>query len=326
MLENLLGHFIRTKVIAIEESNDLTSLSLDGLIGNLKVYEVIIKKDSEMVKGKREQSRSLDLKAKKESSYEDSSISDSEDEEYIMAVRDFNKFFKRRGRFKSFQRNKDDKIGKSERKCFRCGDPNYLIREYPKPSRIYNQRAFVRGTWSDSDEDKEEMTKDENCLMTMKMEQYLAHTDYALWEVILNGQEKEKLRGTLLMAIPDEHLARFHGIKDAKTLWAAIKTRFGVGFDKTKVECFNCHGRGHFARDYKLAKNSRNMSRDARNAGYKGRDNGKRPAKEEDEKALVVLDRLGTYGWSYQAKEEVTNFALMAFTSNPSCSSSLNFK
>nr|GEZ63269.1 UBN2 domain-containing protein [Tanacetum cinerariifolium] len=71
----------RTKVTAIEESKDLTSLSLDELIGNLKVYEVIIKKDSKMVKGKRQQSRSLALKAKKESSDEDSSTFDSEDEE-----------------------------------------------------------------------------------------------------------------------------------------------------------------------------------------------------------------------------------------------------
>ncbi|GJU69588.1 hypothetical protein Tco_1255847 [Tanacetum coccineum] len=52
----------RAKVTAIEESKDLTSLSLDELIGNLKVYEVIIKKDSEMVKDKREQSRSLAVK------------------------------------------------------------------------------------------------------------------------------------------------------------------------------------------------------------------------------------------------------------------------
>ncbi|GJY78568.1 hypothetical protein Tco_0484369 [Tanacetum coccineum] len=64
----------RAKVTAIEESKVLTSLSLDELIGNLKVYEVIIKKDSEMVKGKREQNRSLALKAKKESSDEDCSI------------------------------------------------------------------------------------------------------------------------------------------------------------------------------------------------------------------------------------------------------------
>ncbi|GKG06228.1 hypothetical protein Tco_0326314, partial [Tanacetum coccineum] len=63
----------------------------------LKVYEEVIKKDSETVKSKREQSRSIALKDRKESS--DSSTSDSEDEEYAMAVRDFKKFFKRRGRF-----------------------------------------------------------------------------------------------------------------------------------------------------------------------------------------------------------------------------------
>ncbi|GJS05031.1 putative reverse transcriptase domain-containing protein [Tanacetum coccineum] len=83
----------RAKVTAIKESKDLTSLSLDELIGNLKVYEVIIKKDSEMVQGKKEQNRSLALKAKKESSDKDSSTSDSEDEEYAMAVREFKKFF-----------------------------------------------------------------------------------------------------------------------------------------------------------------------------------------------------------------------------------------
>ncbi|GKF33880.1 hypothetical protein Tco_0107080 [Tanacetum coccineum] len=122
----------RAKVTAIEELQDLTSLSLDELIGNLKVYEVIIKKDSEMVKGKREQNRSLALKAKKESSDEDSSTSDSEDEEYAMAIKEFKKFFKRRGRFSP---------------------------------RSNNQRAFIGGAWSDSSEDEEEKTKDETCLV-----------------------------------------------------------------------------------------------------------------------------------------------------------------
>ncbi|GJR74644.1 retrovirus-related pol polyprotein from transposon TNT 1-94 [Tanacetum coccineum] len=156
-----------------EESKDLTSLSLEELIGNLKVYEVIIKKDSEMVKGKRKQSRSLALKAIKESSDEDSLTSESEDEEYTMAVREFKKFFKRRGRFvrrprderKPMQRIRDDKNGKSERKCFRCEDPNHLIGECPKSPRNNNQRAFIGGAWSDSGEDEEEKTKDETCLV-----------------------------------------------------------------------------------------------------------------------------------------------------------------
>nr|GEV03458.1 hypothetical protein [Tanacetum cinerariifolium] len=119
--------------MAIEESKDLASLSLDELISNLKVYEVIIKKDYEIVKGKREQSRSLVLKAKKESSNEESSTSKSEEEEYAMAVRDIKKFFKRR--------------------------------EYPKPPRNKNEKAFVGGSWSKSGKDEEEKIKVETCLM-----------------------------------------------------------------------------------------------------------------------------------------------------------------
>ncbi|GKD36145.1 hypothetical protein Tco_1251654 [Tanacetum coccineum] len=62
----------RAKVMTIEESKDLTSLSLDELIGNLKVHEMIIKKDFEIVKSKGER-KSLALKAKKESSDEECS-------------------------------------------------------------------------------------------------------------------------------------------------------------------------------------------------------------------------------------------------------------
>nr|GFA81787.1 hypothetical protein [Tanacetum cinerariifolium] len=84
-----------------------------------------------------------------------------------------------------------------------------------------------------------------------------------------------------------------------------------VGFDKIKVECFNCHRRGHFTKDCRTTRNPRNKGRDARNAWYRGRDNGKRHAREEDEKAL-----------SYQLVEKATDCALMAFTSNPLSSSS----
>ncbi|GJX60379.1 hypothetical protein Tco_0291769, partial [Tanacetum coccineum] len=86
----------RAKVTAIKESKDLTSLSLDELIRNLKFHEMVIKKDSEIVKAKGER-KPLALKAKRESSNEESLTSRSEDKEYAMAVRDFKKFFKRRG-------------------------------------------------------------------------------------------------------------------------------------------------------------------------------------------------------------------------------------
>ncbi|GJS89261.1 hypothetical protein Tco_0771897 [Tanacetum coccineum] len=87
--------------MAIKESKNLTTLPLDELIENFKVYEEVLKKDLETVKGKKEQSRSLVLKVKKEVSDEDSSSSDSKNEEYAMAVKEFKKFFKRRGRFDS---------------------------------------------------------------------------------------------------------------------------------------------------------------------------------------------------------------------------------
>ncbi|GJT98929.1 copia protein [Tanacetum coccineum] len=172
--KNYVRKFLRTlhpkwraKVTAIEESKDLTSLPLDELIGNLKVYEVIIKNDFEMVKGKREQNKSLALKAKKESGDQDSSNYNSEDEEYVMAVKEFKKFYKRRGRFarqprderKSFQRSRSDKDGKSERKCFRCEDPNHFIGECPKSSRSNNKKAFIGGAWSDSGEDENKLDK-----------------------------------------------------------------------------------------------------------------------------------------------------------------------
>ncbi|GJR68714.1 zf-CCHC domain-containing protein [Tanacetum coccineum] len=163
----------RVKVTAIEESKNLTTLPLDELIRNLKVYEEVIKKNFETVKGKKERSRSFALKVKKEVSDEDSSSSDSEDEEYAMAVKEFKKFFKKRGRFvrqprgdrKTFQRSRNDGYGKSERKCFRCGDPNHLIGECSKPPKNNDQRAFIGGAWSDNREDEMEKTKDKTCLV-----------------------------------------------------------------------------------------------------------------------------------------------------------------
>ncbi|GJY79210.1 hypothetical protein Tco_0485011 [Tanacetum coccineum] len=63
-------------------------------------------------------------------------------------------------------------------------------------------------------------------LWSMRMEQYLTHTDYAIWEVIVNG-DAPTVASASAEAIPDEHLLKFHGIKDVKTLWEAIKARFG---------------------------------------------------------------------------------------------------
>ncbi|GJX94029.1 ribonuclease H-like domain-containing protein [Tanacetum coccineum] len=108
------------------------------------------------------------------------------------------------------------------------------------------------------------LKKGEYNLWSMRMEQYLTNTDYSLWQVILYGngpiqvttdengvetevppktvqallarQRERKAKSIMLLAIPDEYQLRFHAIKDAKTLWAAIKSRFGGNVESKKMQ------------------------------------------------------------------------------------------
>ncbi|GJV26628.1 ribonuclease H-like domain-containing protein [Tanacetum coccineum] len=82
-----------------------------------------------------------------------------------------------------------------------------------------------------------------------------------------------------------------------------------IGFDKSKVECYNCHKRGHFARKYRAPRNQEN----------KNRENTRRvvPVETTTSNALMSCDGAG-YDWSDQAEEGPTNFALMNYTSTSS--------
>ncbi|GJV32787.1 retrovirus-related pol polyprotein from transposon TNT 1-94 [Tanacetum coccineum] len=83
-----------------------------------------------------------------------------------------------------------------------------------------------------------------------------------------------------------------------------------IWFNKSKVECYNCHKNGHFARECKALKENRNREPVRRNV----------TVETTETKALVSQDGLG-YDWSDQAEEGPTNFALMAYTSLGSSSS-----
>ncbi|GJR07987.1 zf-CCHC domain-containing protein [Tanacetum coccineum] len=104
----------------------------------------------------------------------------------IIGKEDYKKFFKikviRKDNLKTtkrpFQRSRDDKNGKSERKCFRCGDPNHLIGECPKSPRDKNQRAFVGGSWSDSGEENDEKIQDETCLIAQAPNEVCSESSY----------------------------------------------------------------------------------------------------------------------------------------------------
>nr|GEU40055.1 putative ribonuclease H-like domain-containing protein [Tanacetum cinerariifolium] len=245
------------------------------------------------------------------------------------------------------------------------------------------------------------------------MEHYLSHTDYLIWQVIQNGnglvsvttdtngiikvlppktaeevvarERKRKARTTSLMALPEDHLAKFHKMVDAKELFQTLlsqleihgagvshedanqeflsapqldyddpeqindddmekidlkwqvamisirikkfykrtgrklhfDTKDPVGFDKTKVECFNCHKIRHFARDCRAKGNQDNRRIEAGYNRNKTRDNGRRHAYQDDSKALVTIDG-EDIDWSRHVEEDAQNYAMMAYSSSNS--------
>ncbi|GJR93275.1 hypothetical protein Tco_0265449 [Tanacetum coccineum] len=120
-----MRYLVIRHVILREDTQSFSLGNFDKCKIRISIYEMIIKKDSEIVKTKVKR-KYIALKAKKESNDEDCLTSGSEDEEYAMAIRDFKKFFKRRDK---------------------------------------NQRAFVGGSWSDSGEEDDEKVKYETCLV-----------------------------------------------------------------------------------------------------------------------------------------------------------------
>ncbi|GJZ09649.1 ribonuclease H-like domain-containing protein [Tanacetum coccineum] len=108
------------------------------------------------------------------------------------------------------------------------------------------------------------LKKEEYDIWAMEMEHYLEYIDNEVWKVILNGNSKKRIstgkdgvirilppltaaeiqavekerkaKNILLMAIPKEHMRRFHGMDDAKEIWEAIRTRFGGNANSKKIQ------------------------------------------------------------------------------------------
>nr|GEV30209.1 hypothetical protein [Tanacetum cinerariifolium] len=211
------------------------------------------------------------------------------------------------------------------------------------------------------------LKKGEYILWTMKIEQYLAHTDYALWEIILNGYD----RFERLLSLLEIHEACV-STEDAnqkflRSLLSAWSNTSLIIRNKPSIDDLDIDDPYNNLKVYEAdIKGSSGSSSNSQNVAFVSTESTKStnelndaysvsiaigivlrhkldkedlkqidqddleemdlkwPAKEEDEQALVVQDGLGTYDWSYQEEEEATEFALMAFTSNPSSSSNSN--
>ncbi|GJX33099.1 putative ribonuclease H-like domain-containing protein [Tanacetum coccineum] len=179
----------------------------------------------------------------------------------------------------------------------------------------------------------------------MRIEQYIQMIDYALWEVMDNGatlpktttvegvviempittaKEKAQRRLEVLMGscYKSNQMIWMSGFKMATNAMLTIRARRflknirrkltvngneTIGFDKSKVECYNCHKRRHFARECIAPRNQDNTNKE----------NSKRsvPVEMSTSIALVSCYGLGEYDSSDQA-EEGPNYALMAFSSD----------
>ncbi|GJT10561.1 zf-CCHC domain-containing protein [Tanacetum coccineum] len=159
----------RAKVTAIEEAKYLATLSLDKLIGNLKVYEMILDNDGVASKTTKENVMSLALKAKvtREQTSDDSDSQGGNDEDideeeeakvFNLMARNFRKFFHKGNLFgrgnlfgngvNQFGKGRGNSFGtkvvkaRNKRACYNCGVDGHFASECRKT--MENKNFFRR--------------------------------------------------------------------------------------------------------------------------------------------------------------------------------------
>ncbi|GJV15340.1 retrovirus-related pol polyprotein from transposon TNT 1-94 [Tanacetum coccineum] len=161
----------------------------------------------------------------------------------------------KRGRFvrqprndkKTFQRSRDDKNDKSDRNCFRCGDPNHLIGECPKPPKDKNQRAFVGGSWSDSGEEDDEKVKDETCLVAHASSEVCSESSYfsdensSIDDLALDNEYDKLCKMSLKIITKNKRLKATRNsleneLRELKDKLSTLEKNKGVDLD-----CAKCH-------------------------------------------------------------------------------------
>nr|GFA65146.1 hypothetical protein [Tanacetum cinerariifolium] len=176
-------------------------------------------------------------------------------------------------------------------------------------------------------------------------------TDYSLWEVFLNGisptqtrvvdgvvqavapitaeqrlakKNELKARGTLLMDLPDNHQLKFNTHKDAKSLMEAIEKSQSNShqLENDDLKQIDADDLEEMDLKWQMAMLTMKERRSPRDTSNKDTQRRNVSVETYTFNALVSqCDGIGSYDWSFQTDEELTNYALMVFTSSSSSGS-----
>ncbi|GJV40011.1 ribonuclease H-like domain-containing protein [Tanacetum coccineum] len=142
-------------------------------------------------------------------------------------------------------------------------DASDINNDNAQPQQQQNIQPQIITTVSNNNAKFPYLKKDEYEVWAMKMEYWITNNDMNIWKVIQNGnslkrtgrdrdgrviilppttadehiavQRESKARTTLLQSIPDDHVADFHYMDDARDIWNAVKARFGGNAESKKM-------------------------------------------------------------------------------------------
>ncbi|GKB86638.1 hypothetical protein Tco_0958910 [Tanacetum coccineum] len=142
-------------------------------------------------------------------------------------------------------------------------DTSDINNDNAQPQQQQNIQPQIITTVSNNNAKFPYLKKDEYEVWAMKMEYWITNNDMNIWKVIQNGnslkrtrrdrdgrviilppttadehiavQRESKARTTLLQSIPDDHVADFHYMDDARDIWNAVKARFGGNAESKKM-------------------------------------------------------------------------------------------